>query len=58
MEKEKEILDLKRRLEESGIDTTHLVYVPVVPTLGVEKEFIIEEWFGIKVAKIISFPED
>ena len=54
---EKEILELKRKLKESEIDITNLVYMPVVPMLGIEKIYIIEEWFGIKVAKLISYKE-
>ena len=54
----KEIIELKRKLEENGIDTTNLVYMPVIPVLGIEKQYVIEEWFGIKVAKLISPPND
>ncbi len=53
-----EILKLKRKLAESGIDTEHLVYMPVVPLFGIGKEYVIEELFGIKVAKLISPPQD
>jgi len=60
MEKEiKEIIEIKRKLESAGFkDFDKIVYVPQVPILGYPREYVIEEWFGIKVAKLISPPED
>ena len=54
MEKEnKKILEIKKQLLESGIDTTNLVYMPVIPFVieGFisEHSFIIEEHFGMKI---------
>jgi len=54
----KELAELKRKLEESGIDTENLVYMPIVPMLGIEKQYVIEEWFGIKVARLINPSQD
>ena len=53
-QKQKELLELKKRMEESGIKTDNLVFMLEVPLLGIEKSYIIEEWFGIKVAKLLS----
>jgi len=63
MEKEnKKILEIKKQLLESGIDTTNLVYMPVIPFVieGFisEHSFIIEEHFGMKVAKLVSSPNE
>ena len=55
---EKEILELKRRLAECNIDTTHLVYMPIVPMTGIEKSFFIGELFGMKIAALISPSDD
>lgn len=52
------IMELKKKLAESGIDTTNLVYMPQVPMLGIEKIYAIEEYFGIKVAILISPTDD
>ena len=53
----KELLELKRKLESAGFkDFDKIVFVPVVPILGFPKEYVIEEWFGMKVAKLISSP--
>jgi len=54
----RKIIELKRKLEESRIDTENLVYMPAIPLLGFPREFVVEEWFGIKVAKLISPPQD
>jgi hypothetical protein len=51
------ILELKRRLQEARIDDTNLVYMPLVPIIG-HHEFYLEEEFGMKVAKLISAPND
>lgn len=52
---EKAILELKRKLEESGIDYSHLVYMPEYPIItGFPQEVILEEYFGIRVAKLVS----
>jgi len=55
---EKEIIKLKRQLEESGIDTKHLVYMPEVPMIGIDKSYVIEVFAGIKVAKLIGTEDD
>lgn len=53
----KDILEIKRKLALAGIVDTHLVYMPVVPFVGYH-EFMIEEHFGLTVAKLISPPND
>lgn len=60
MEKEiKEILEIKRKLESAGFkDFDKIVFMPQIPILGYPREYVIEEWFGIKVAKLISPPQD
>jgi len=55
---EQEILELKKKLEEGGINTANLVYMPLIPMIGIEKQYVIEEWYGLKVAKLISTPND
>lgn len=58
MEKiQKEVLRLKTILTEQAIDTPHLVYMPLVPMVG-QHEFVIEEHFGMKVARLISPPNE
>jgi len=39
-------------------DFDKIVFMPQIPILGFPREFVIEEWFGIKVAKLISPPQD
>ena len=53
-----EILELKRQLEGNKIDASHLVYMPIIPVFGIERSYVVEEWFGIKVARLISPPQD
>jgi len=55
----KQIIEVKHKLEESGIDYSHLVFMPVIPLIdGFVYEFILEEHYGIKVAKLVSAPDD
>ena len=35
----------------------HFVYVPEVPMVGMEEEYVIEEYFGVKVARLVSSPD-
>ena len=64
MEKEKkiikEILDIRRKLEETGLGNLldKLVYVPETPLLGIEKEFILGEIEGVKVAFLIGVKDE
>ena len=39
-------------------DFNKIVYVPEIPILGQPREYVIEEWFGMKVAKLISCQND
>ncbi len=55
---EKKILKIKRQLEELGIDHSNLVYMPEVPMAGLGKEYVVEEMFGIKVAKLVNTPDE
>jgi len=56
---EKKIIEIKRKLESAGFkDFDKIVYIPQVPILGYPREYVIEEWFGIKVARLISPPQD
>lgn len=45
----KEILEIKRQLEEAKIDTSKLLFCPQIPILGIEKNYVIEEVCGIKI---------
>jgi len=55
----KQIIEVKHKLEESGIDYSHLVFMPVIPLIdGCVYEFILEEHYGIRVAKLVSAPND
>lgn len=54
----KEVLEIKGKLASAGIDDSHIVYMPQVPVLGWEHQFVIEEHFGIKVARLVSAPND
>lgn len=57
---ERDILKIKEILSLHGMEkyADKIMYVPQVPILGFEKSYIIEEWYGIKVAKLISAPND
>lgn len=54
----KEILEIKKQLEGANIDTSKLLFCPLVPMLGIEKTYVIEEIAGIKVARLISTSND
>ena len=54
-----EIIEIKRKLESAGFDDfDKIVFMPQIPVLGYPREYVIEEWFGIKVAKLISSVEN
>lgn len=54
-----DMLTLKKKLLSAGIVDEHLVYMPQVPYVGSgTKEFVIEEHFGMKVARLVSPPND
>lgn len=55
---EKEILKIKKQLEEAGIDAKNLVYMPEVPMIGIDKSYVIEEHFGLKVGRLLSAPNN
>ena len=50
----KKFLQIKKALEESNIDPSNFMYCPEVPMLGIEKSYVIEEFMGVKIAKLIS----
>ena len=52
----KEVLDIKRKLEEAGLENllNKLVYMPEMPSLGIEKEFVLGEIEGMKVAFLVG----
>lgn len=52
-EMKKDILELKEKLALAGVDTRNLVYMPFVPIIG-QHEFVIEEWFGMRVGRLVS----
>ena len=52
-----EVFKIGKLLAENGIDDSNLVYMPVIPFVGVH-EFMVEEYFGMKVARLISPPDD
>ena len=51
------IIKLKKELDYCGIDYSNLVYMPVIPMIGIDKSYVIEEVAGIKVARLISSDE-
>jgi len=50
----KNLIKIKKILDEQNIDYSHLAYLPEVPLLGIDKSYVIEEMHGIKVMKLIS----
>jgi len=55
----KELVEIKRKLEEANFkDFDKIMYVPEVPLLGYPREYVIEEWYGIKVARLIGSSDD
>ena len=56
----KEVLEIKRKLEEVGLENLldKLVYMPETPLLGIEKEFILGEIEGVKVAFLIGVKDE
>ena len=54
----KDVLRLKRQMDEAGISMEHVLFCPAIPMLGIEKEYVIEEIHGVRVARLISPPED
>lgn len=57
-ELDKKVLDIKAKLASCGIDDTNLVYMPLIPITNYPKEFIITEEFGMKVARLVSAPNE
>lgn len=54
-----EIIKLKKALQENGINYKNIAFVPAMPILtGIEKEFMIEEYCGIKIFRLISSSDD
>lgn len=53
-------LEIKKRLIAAGIDYEHLVYMPLVPTLGFisNPQFVLSEEYGMKVARLITAGDD
>lgn len=54
----KDILELKQKLASAGIVDERIVFMPQVPVIGWEHQFVIEEHYGMKVARLISAPND
>ena len=54
-----EILKIKEILALNGMEkyADKLLYVPEVPIPSVKKSYVIEEGFGIKVARLISISD-
>lgn len=56
---EKEILKIKKGLQELGIDTSNVVYMPEIPIItGFPRECMIEEMYGMKVIKLVAAPNE
>ncbi len=56
---EKEIIEFKRKCLESNIDLSNVLYCPAMPVvMRMERTFMLEEFAGIKVARLISAPND
>jgi len=58
LEKEKKILELYQKLKSANIDTDNLVYIPLVPMVVGNYEFVLSRVRGIKVAELITAPQD
>ena len=56
----KDILEIKKRLETVGCEDilSKMMYCLEIPMVGFSKEYLIEEWYGVKIAKLISSAED
>ena len=56
----KDILKIKEILLLNGMEkyVDKLVYMPQIPMLGIDKSYVIEEHYGVKVAKLLSAGED
>ena len=59
-EEQQEVIEFVKFLKEQGLEKylDRFVYMPIVPMAGIEKEFMIEEFYGMKIARLISPPED
>jgi hypothetical protein len=57
---QKDILKIKEILQLNGMQdyACKLVYMPEIPMLGIDKSYVIEEHYGVKVAKLLSAGED
>lgn len=58
MKIDKKVLEIKERLLAAGIDDSNLVYMPIVPAMGYPREYVIQEEFGLKTARLISAPSN
>lgn len=54
----KGILEFKMRCRESNIDTSNVLYCPEVPITGINKSYVIEEFLGIKVARLVTASDE
>lgn len=56
----KEIIRIKRLLGEAGLSEllSNLVYMPVVPSNGIGREFVVGEIMGVKVVFLVPASED
>jgi len=56
---ERNIIEIIRKSAEANIDTSNLLYCPAMPVvMGMERTFIIEEFMGMKVARLVSAGEE
>ena len=55
-----EVLEIKKRLELAGASDLldKIVYMPEVPVFGVNKEFVLGEVIGIRVAFLVGVGND
>jgi len=56
----KKAFELRRKLISAGLENLldDLVYMPEIPMIGLKKEFMIVEYYGVKVAKLIGISEE
>jgi hypothetical protein len=61
MEKERlKLLEIKRKLECAGLSglLKDIAFLPEIPMLGAEKQFILTEHCGVKVLRLVSAPNE
>lgn len=55
-----QIKSLKIKLMEYGLEDflDQIMFTPQIPMSGTIREFVIEEFYGLKIARLISAPND